>query len=151
MTSNSPPLNNIPTSSSFQTPRLISQSYSTSASRPVPPPHTAPAPIQHDIVVYHEQRSHTAPNNSQQIDNLRHDLNKQLDGPIVENEGKRKVPEIRTVIAVPETDILEDENYSDNEDELLGADEYHEKDGSINCKFYGNLFIENFHVKAFVL
>jgi hypothetical protein len=100
--SNNTNFSNIPPSSSFQTPRLVSQSYSTSAS--ARPPRSSPQ-------IRVEQRSQTAP------------------------DERHKIPEIRTVVAVPETDILDD-NYSDNEDEIIGADEH--RDGSIDCKFFGS-------------
>lgn len=51
-----------------------------------------------------------------------------------EEPKSKTVSEIRTIVAVPETDILED-NYSDDDDQMLGAEEIHERDESINCKY----------------
>lgn len=117
-----PPVNqhtNIPVSSSFQAPRLMSQSYSASATR---------NNQNTDHQMGENQRSHTAPNNSSSLPRP------QPGGYIQDGNEKPKIPEIRTIVAVPETDILDD--YSDNDDELIGADEHHERDDSINCEFY---------------
>jgi hypothetical protein len=113
--------NNFPPTNSFQPPRLVSQTNSVSGSRPATyasPPSTLERQD-------NGLRGQTAPDQSTSWNQNDH-------------QSAKKTPNIRKVIvAVPETDILDDSNCSETEDELVAgcADENHTKDDTINCEF----------------
>lgn len=118
--------NNFVPPNTVQTPRLISQTTSVAASRPATYA-SPPSTVHHQDNYDNGLRGQTAPNQSAHRNQTDH-----------QKEHVKTTPEIRTVVAVPETDILDDNNYSETEEELVAgcADENHTRDGSLNCEFF---------------